>query len=102
MTREVPMDQPLSDSDREYLHARGLHARVEQLDEMFPAEDVAVEDAGEDAEPRPDWESMTKDQLVAEVARVNREYEVSPPLADAGTKAEVLARLTEWWDKPSE
>lgn len=36
MTRQVPNDAPLSTEDRTYLHARGEHARVEQIDAMFP------------------------------------------------------------------
>lgn len=107
MSRQVPFDRPLSDEDREYLHARGLHARVEQMDADFPpdgeesaAEVTGDEDTGDTGgEPRPDWESMTKDQLLAEIDRVNSEYEVDPPLAKDGTKSDVLARLTEWWDK---
>lgn len=103
MTRQVDFTQPLSDADREYLHARGLHARVEQMDEDFPPPDVSgdedVEAPESSGDTRPDWESMTKDQLLAEVDRVNSEYEVDPPLAKDGTKADVLARLAEWWDK---
>jgi hypothetical protein len=51
------------------------------------------------AEPRPDWESMTKEQLLTEVDRVNTEYAVDPPLSKDGTKADVLARLIDWWEK---
>ena len=102
MTRAVPMDQPLSEEDREYLHARGLHARVEQLDEMFPpGEGVEV---AEETEEKPDYtkSEWTLSKLQGEVARINDEYEVDPPLSDAGTKAEIIARLDEWWSKPSE
>jgi hypothetical protein len=99
MTRQVARDKPLSPEDREYLHARGLHAVVEQMDEDFPA------DAEEDAEETmPDYTTSgwTLAKLQAEVARVNEVYDVDPPLSDEGTKAEITARLTEWWSKPAE
>jgi hypothetical protein len=94
MTRQVDFDKPLSDEDRAYLHARGQHARVEQIDADFPP---GVDEGS--AEPRPDWESMTKEQLLTEVDRVNTEYAVDPPLSKDGTKADVLARLIDWWEK---
>lgn len=95
MTRQVDFTQPLSDSDREYLHARGLHARVAQMDEDFPAEDAG------DVEAMPNYSTSewTLVKLQAEVARLNQEYAIEPPLSDAGTKAEIIARLTEWWGK---
>lgn len=92
MSRVIDRSKPLSDEDREYLHNRGEHALVEAIDAQHAA--AADED---DAEEKPNWGAMTKDQLVAEVARVNAEFAVDPPLADTGTKAEILARLEEWW-----
>lgn len=94
MTRQVPLDRPLSDEDREYLHARGQHARVEQMDADFPASE------DDSTEERPNWEGMTLAALEAEVARVNTEYDAG--LEASGKKAELVARLAEWWDKPSE
>lgn len=100
MTRQVPFDRPLSEEDREYLHARGLHGRVEQMDQDFPTDGGDAEEQ----EVMPDYtkSDWTLAKLQAEVARINAEYEVDPPLSDAGTKAEITARLTEWWEKPAE
>lgn len=95
MTRQVPMDQPLSDEDRAYLHARGLHARVEQMDADFPPDG----DVEEEGETRPDWEGMTVDQLKAEIDRVNTTYEPDPPLSKDGKKDELRDRLAKWWDE---
>jgi hypothetical protein len=92
MSRQIDFTKPLSEKDREYLHMRGEHARVEQMDQDFPPE-------GTDEEAvRPNWESMKLAELQAEVARVNTEY--GRDLSDAGTKAELTARLDEWWNEP--
>lgn len=99
MTRQVPRDQPLSEEDRAYLHARGLHGVVEQMDQDYPA-DAEVE--AEEEKPDYTTSTWTLAKLQGEVARINDEYEVDPPLSDAGTKAEIAARLDEWWAKPSE
>jgi hypothetical protein len=98
MSRVVPRDKPLSDEDRAYLHARGEHTVVEAIDAANPVQDA--EDDG--LEEKPNWSAMTKDQLVAEVARVNAEFAVDPALADTGTKAEIVARLDEWWNTPDD
>lgn len=36
MSRQIPDDRPLSDEDRQYLHARSLDWRIAQIDSLFP------------------------------------------------------------------
>lgn len=103
MTRQIPRDQPLSDEDRAYLHARGQHAEVARLDEAYPADgsDANAEEAVlEGGEERPDWENMTVPQLDAEIDRVNEVYDAD--LTKDGKKDDKVARLAAWWDKASE
>lgn len=69
MSRQVPMDQPLSKEDREYLHARGEHARVAQLDEQFPPEDGVADDGQE--EPDRNYDQWTMAELEDEVKERN-------------------------------
>jgi hypothetical protein len=77
MSREVPMDQPLSDEDREYLHARGQHQTVEMLDERFPADDA--EEEGDD------YDEWTVDELKSALAERQ--------LPTTGKKPELVERL---------
>ncbi len=73
MTRFVPVDKPLSDADREYLHARGEHDRVEYIDGLHgKADDAAQGDdllAGDD---RP-YEEWTVSELQSEIDARNSE-----------------------------
>ncbi len=36
MSRQIPDDRPLTDEDRQYLHARSLGWRIAQIDALFP------------------------------------------------------------------
>lgn len=101
MSRQIPFDRPLSDEDREYLHMRGEHARVAQLDEQFPpeGEDEAEAEAEADEE-MPTYSVWKLVELQAEVARVNAEYDAG--LEPTGTKAELVDRLTAWWSAPED
>lgn len=89
MSRVVPRDKPLSEDDRAYLHARGEHSLVAQIDEANPPSD------DEDVEEKPDWASMTVPQLDAEIDRINKEYNAN--LSKDGKKDDKVARLEEWW-----
>lgn len=99
MTRQIPRDQSLTEEDRAYLHARGLHAEVERLDNEYPS---AGSEADEESttETMPDYTATgwTLAKLQAEVGRLNAEYNAN--LTDDGTKAEIIERLTEWWNRP--
>lgn len=86
MTRQVPVDAPLSDEDREYLHARGMHSTVEMLDNRFGSEDVDA--LGDDvADDDPMYESWLKAELEAELAKRR--------LSTSGTNDQKAARLRE-------
>jgi SAP domain len=79
MSRQIPMDKPLSAEDREYLHARGEHQRVEQMDETFGVEE---EEEDLDQVPLEDW---TVDELKAELLRLG--------LPTTGKKPELVERV---------
>jgi len=91
MTRQVPSDKRLSDEDRAYLHMRGEHDRVKQMDERFPEksddDDEEVVDDGpeEDEEEAEDYGTWTVQELDTELKRRQ--------LSVAGTKPEKVARL---------
>jgi hypothetical protein len=94
MAREVPRNQPLSDEDREYLHARGYHDMVDAIDRDHPgggtpsevtdgsavSPDEVVIDDDED-----EYEDWTGPQLEAELKRRNLPY--------TGTKDQRIERL---------
>jgi len=92
MSRTVPLDQSLSDDDRAYLHARGEHARVAQLDELYPAE-VDDEDEGLGGETLPDGDDYddTKEWKVADL----QEELVKRGLSKDGKRDELITRLRE-------
>lgn len=97
MTRQVPVDEPLSDSDREYLHARGEHDRVEYIDSLHgKADDAAAgENVFEDEEDDRPYEEWTKAELDAEI-KVRNDAPGRPAdnkLATSGTNADKVARL---------
>lgn len=73
MSRQIDFSQPLSDEDREYLHMRGEHARVEQMDRDFPP--VDDEDDEDEADEVEDYATWKKAELVAEATR--RELDAS-------------------------
>lgn len=83
MSRQIPMDQPLSDEDRQYLLDRDRRDLIAHIDEMnSPAE--ADESGDGDGD---DYDTWKKDDLVEEATK--RELDAS------GTKAEIIARLRE-------
>jgi hypothetical protein len=103
MSRQVPVDQALSDEDRSYLEQRGVYGSlIERLDAQYDG--VTTEDAGDPGvrvdsqtdpatdpastqpeEPTDNYDRMTKDELLSELSK--RKLPVS------GTKPEVIARL---------
>jgi len=78
MTRQIPMDRPLSDEDRAYMLMRGDDSRVAYLDAQFPAdaEDSEPDDGGADsgAELPDDYNKWPKKELEAEVAARNEKF----------------------------
>jgi hypothetical protein len=92
MSRAIPFDRPLTPEDRDYLHMRGEHARVAQLDEQFPPLD------SEEDEEMPAYSTWKLAELQAEIARVNAEFDAG--LEPSGTKAELADRLAVWWNTP--
>jgi hypothetical protein len=97
MTRQVPVDKPLSDSDREYLHARGEHDRVEYIDNMHgKAGDAAAgENVFEDEEDDRPYEEWTAAELDAEIDVRNNApgRSADKRLAKSGKVADKAARL---------
>lgn len=79
MSRNVPMDKPLSDSDRDYLLSRGMEARVAQLDERFGAPEP--DDDGFDT----NYEEWTVAELEDELRRRK--------LSTSGKKPDLVNRL---------
>jgi len=103
MTRQVPVDKPLSDEDREYLHARGYHDTVEMIDANHGKagdENAGVDLFEDDEKPYEEW---TKTELDEEI-KVRNSAPGRPAdkrLAGSGTNAEKAARLRaddEWLD----
>lgn len=94
MSRDIPMDRPLSESDRKYLEDRGSYPLIDRLDQEFgnisndgeEPEDVFDGDDGDDG-PDPGYEEWTAEELREEL----RERKLS----STGTKAEMAARLRE-------
>jgi hypothetical protein len=106
MTRFVPVDKPLSDEDREYLHARGEHDRVTYIDEMHSKSDdptLSVFDSGDDVEPDRNYDEWTVPEIDDEI-RVRNEATGRPNdrrLSTGGKKEEKVARLRQddsWLD----
>lgn len=87
MSREIPMDQPLTEEDRAYLHARGQHATVEMLDEKYPAD-------AEEAEAEEETGDNYDDTTAWKVADLKAELE-KRELPATGNRAELVARLRE-------
>lgn len=94
MSRDVPVDQPLSDEDREYLHTRGYHDMVDRIDRDFPGGGTPSEvtnesfvDNPEDVpdEDQDDYDSWTSAELETELKNRN--------LAYSGTNAQKIQRL---------
>lgn len=75
MTRQIPMDRPLSEEDRAYLLMRGEDSRVKYLDEQYPEGEEAPDDAeGEEAPALPDdYAKWPKVELEAEVSARNEQ-----------------------------
>lgn len=115
MTRQIPIDKPLSDEDRGYLLMRGDTALIERLDFQYnpkaeEAEAAAAvddeEDDEEDTEPGdeededeedeegedPNYEEWTIAELKAAIDKRNLE---GAGLAVSGTKPDLAARLRE-------
>lgn len=96
MTRQVPVDKPLSDEDRTYLHARGEHALVERIDNDHGKADGAAE--GDDLfdvdDDRP-YDEWTKAELDAEIQVRNAApgRPADKQLAKGGTIADKAERL---------
>lgn len=85
MTREVPRDQPLSDEDREYLHARGYHDQVEMIDQDQPG-NAEVDIVDDDDEPEnDDYDTWQLVELQDEARRRS--------LPSSGTKQQLAERL---------
>lgn len=94
MSRAVPIDQPLSERDREYLLARGQSARVEMIDvrtsEEEPQDDSvvpAVTPSKAPLVPEDDYDQWTVEDLREELG--------DRQLSKDGRKAELIARLRE-------
>lgn len=95
MTRLVPVDRPLSDEDREYLHARGEHDRVEYIDaqhgkagDAAQGEDLFV---SEDDKPYEEW---TVAELQGEIDARNADGRADDKkLNRNGNKAQLADRL---------
>lgn len=107
MTRQIPMDQPLSEEDRAYLLMRGEDARVKYLDEQYPdAEDEPDDAEGEEAPALPDdYARWPKAELEAEVKGRNDQgagIEVVPTGAGGKVKVEDLVKALQEDDAKSE
>lgn len=89
MSREIPMDQPLTEEDRAYLHARGQHATVEMLDEKYPA-DADAEEAEAEEETGDNYDDTTAWKVADLQAELKRRE-----LPASGNRAELVARLRE-------
>lgn len=99
MTKQVPADKPLSPEDRAYLHARGEHALVDQIDERFGTDTPDQEKLPVNPESPPeevpdDYDRWTVQELQDELG--NRS------LSKAGKKEDLIARLREDNKKPVE
>lgn len=104
MSRLVPVDKPLSDEDRDYLHSRGEHARVEYIDAQHgkAGEAAAGEDVFDVDDDKP-YDEWTKAELDAEIQVRNSApgRPADKQLAKGGTiadKAERLRADDEWLD----
>jgi hypothetical protein len=82
MTRQVPLDKPLSDQDREYLHMRGEHDRVASLDEQFGTVGGEPLSEGDDVAPYEEWTVKELDEELA-----------ARQLPKTGKQEEKVARL---------
>lgn len=97
MTRQVPVDKPLSDADRNYLHARGEHALVERIDADHGKSDGAAagDNLFEDEEDDRPYEDWTAAELDAELDVRNNApgRPADKKLAKSGKVADKAARL---------
>lgn len=113
MSRQVPVDRPLSEEDREYLLTRGRDSLVARLDAAFSAEEetegdaepgdvepgAEVDDEGDADEAEPE----TAEAVPAEVsdlydkmtAEELREECRARDLSSKGNKTALVARLRE-------
>lgn len=81
MAQDVPRDRPLTSQEREYLHSRGQHQRVEAQDAAYGVEE-------EDAEATDNYDDTSAwkvDDLRDELKR--RELDTT------GKRAELIERL---------
>lgn len=104
MSRQIPMDRPLSDDDRRYLLAHGEDARVATFDERFPEdapespEEFAPETDGTGSgteEEDPGYEEWSADDLRAEIDERNEQDGRTTKISKAGSRADMAARLRE-------
>lgn len=105
MTRFVPVDKPLSDDDRAYLHARGEHDRVEYIDNQHGKAGAAADgdDLFEEVEDSGPYEEWTASELDAEIDLRNSApgRPADKKLAKSGKVADKAARLRsddDWLD----
>lgn len=100
MSREIPVDRPLSDADRAYMLMRGEDARVAWFDNNYPAGGTSEDVDSETEEPSDDYDKWTVAELNTRIKTLNGEgAEITP----AGTKKEdLITALREYDALPDE
>lgn len=94
MSRRVDFDGPLSESDREYLHSRGLHQAVAKVDEEFGTDNEPHADGVPAGNPEdPGYENWTVRDLQDEIRERNKELATDQHMLLTGKQAELAARL---------
>lgn len=102
MSRQIPMDKPLSEEDRAYLLMRGEDGKVAWFDQNHPAVTDAEEEETdeEDQEVEDGYDEMTVPALQARIAELNAEgAEITPA---SNKKADLITALRDYDALPDE
>lgn len=93
MSRQIDWTKPVTGADRAWAEQfEGAHSQLLAANDAAHAS-ASVEES--QVGDKPNYDSLTKEQLVAEIERRNKEYGPEYQMATSGTKADLIARLVE-------